>query len=415
MLSGCFIELGEVLSVEDMTVLRSSGLGASATELMITDEAIFEEGLERMKLLQPAGGNAELTFQNSAGRVTFEIVDGRNIKSVSTGHILQLPEGTELCKDIRTGRVVLVRGHQGGFSFIETGQNHFEKLKDQLLEHFRDEIRDHIIEEALKSENHSQASVTKIDLGPINLKHQIMIQNNTPYDISWAASSNGTKWVYCSLKIERSFINGNTPFKPIEFDFVTPESLPHYFDDGVYIKYSDDFGDQMVYLRYDTRYVFNMVQGRIACFTDRLVENKPIENQHNASSNDQNNKTEPGKLYIQNPETGQSELLGNKPVILDQKPENNAPHNTNGLVRPSDVKYINIAPVNQWKRVTPLRDYSYKIIDNGHKYWVKDGEFGQVYAGGPGGSSFSLKSSVIYIQSGERWPVQLTFQYTPNK
>ncbi|MBM3405503.1 MAG: hypothetical protein FJY10_11535 [Bacteroidetes bacterium] len=76
------------------------------------------------------------------------------------------------------------------------------------------------------------------------------------------------------------------------------------------------------------------------------------------------------------------------------------------------ITYTNIAPVNEWEKIFPLRDTRYSILDQGHNYWVKDGYYGRKHEGGPG-KSFDLTSREIYIMSRESEPVELIFKYFP--
>ncbi|MCB0540604.1 MAG: hypothetical protein KDE33_24015 [Bacteroidetes bacterium] len=87
-----------------------------------------------------------------------------------------------------------------------------------------------------------------------------------------------------------------------------------------------------------------------------------------------------------------------------------------GDVKEIFITYINTAPVNNWKRVTPLQNCTYSIIDNGQKFWVQDGSYGSKYkGGGSDGDTYYLRSSQIYIMSREDHPVDLVFKYTPKK
>jgi hypothetical protein len=78
------------------------------------------------------------------------------------------------------------------------------------------------------------------------------------------------------------------------------------------------------------------------------------------------------------------------------------------------LSYINEAPVGTWQRVEPLPNSTY-VISNDRKFWVKDGDYGQTYKGGPDGESFNLKSTYIYISSRENVPIKLTFTYRPSR
>jgi hypothetical protein len=82
-------------------------------------------------------------------------------------------------------------------------------------------------------------------------------------------------------------------------------------------------------------------------------------------------------------------------------------------VRMMYITYTNTAPVNRWNEVRPLTNCRYSIIDQGYKYWAKDGHYGKTYEGGPG-ASFNLTSSIILISSRESQPVDLIFKYFPN-
>ncbi|MBP7269168.1 MAG: hypothetical protein KBA16_06360 [Bacteroidia bacterium] len=78
------------------------------------------------------------------------------------------------------------------------------------------------------------------------------------------------------------------------------------------------------------------------------------------------------------------------------------------------ITHSNTAQVGTWRSVTPLKNCSYEIIDNGQKYWVQDGAWGNKYKGGPDGDQFYLRSSQINIASREDHPIDLIFKYTPN-
>ncbi|NOT50440.1 MAG: hypothetical protein HOP10_04090 [Chitinophagaceae bacterium] len=79
------------------------------------------------------------------------------------------------------------------------------------------------------------------------------------------------------------------------------------------------------------------------------------------------------------------------------------------------ITYNNMAPVGEWKTITPLSGCSYTIIDGGNKYWVQDGSYGTKYkGGGDDGETFQLSGSQIYIASREDKPVNIIFKYTPN-
>ncbi len=72
-----------------------------------------------------------------------------------------------------------------------------------------------------------------------------------------------------------------------------------------------------------------------------------------------------------------------------------------GDVKEVFYTYTNTAPVNSWIIVTPQQNCSYKIIDNGQKYWVQDGQFGPKYKSGGNEPPSFLRSSQIYLMSGE--------------
>lgn len=79
------------------------------------------------------------------------------------------------------------------------------------------------------------------------------------------------------------------------------------------------------------------------------------------------------------------------------------------------ITYNNMAPVGEWKSVTPLSNCSYSIIHEGRKFWVQDGSYGSKYkGGGDDAEDFYLSSTQIYIMSRESEPVKLVFRYTPN-
>jgi hypothetical protein len=78
------------------------------------------------------------------------------------------------------------------------------------------------------------------------------------------------------------------------------------------------------------------------------------------------------------------------------------------------ITYINTAPLNDWLKITPLQNCTYSI-SNDKKYWIKEGDYGQTYKGGPDGEPFHLTSSYIYIQSRETEPVNLVFTYRPKE
>ncbi len=79
------------------------------------------------------------------------------------------------------------------------------------------------------------------------------------------------------------------------------------------------------------------------------------------------------------------------------------------------IEYKNTAPLNNWLAVTPLQTCTYKIIDNGQRYWVQDGSYGQKYkGGGSDADQYYLRSPQIFLMSREDHPVDLVFRYTPN-
>ncbi len=79
------------------------------------------------------------------------------------------------------------------------------------------------------------------------------------------------------------------------------------------------------------------------------------------------------------------------------------------------IEYKNTAPLNNWLAVTPLQNCTYKIIDNGQRYWVQDGSYGQKYkGGGSDADQYYLRSPQIFLMSREDHPVDLVFRYTPN-
>jgi hypothetical protein len=75
--------------------------------------------------------------------------------------------------------------------------------------------------------------------------------------------------------------------------------------------------------------------------------------------------------------------------------------------------YTNTAKVNEWTRVQPYPKSNYAIVDNGHQFWIQDGQNGVRYKGGVNGDTYSLKSSEIFIMSRETQPINLVFKYTP--
>jgi len=79
------------------------------------------------------------------------------------------------------------------------------------------------------------------------------------------------------------------------------------------------------------------------------------------------------------------------------------------------ITYTNTAPVNEWKKITPLEGCSYSILDQGNRYWVKDGFGGDKYKGGPDGEAFHLTGGTVYIMSRENRPVELVFKYSPKE
>lgn len=83
-------------------------------------------------------------------------------------------------------------------------------------------------------------------------------------------------------------------------------------------------------------------------------------------------------------------------------------------VRMLYITYTNTVKVNEWRSITPLKDCTYKIIDNGQRYWVQDGSYGTKYKGGPDGDQFYLQSSTIFLMSREDHQIDLLFKYTPN-
>lgn len=82
-------------------------------------------------------------------------------------------------------------------------------------------------------------------------------------------------------------------------------------------------------------------------------------------------------------------------------------------VKMNYITYTNKASVGEWGRVNPLKNCSYEIQNNGKKYFAKDGEYGTIYQGGPGGEKFNLTNSTVYIMSREEYPIDLIFKYTP--
>ncbi len=79
------------------------------------------------------------------------------------------------------------------------------------------------------------------------------------------------------------------------------------------------------------------------------------------------------------------------------------------------ITYVNIAPVGEWRTITPLPNCTYTISQAG-RYWIRDGNYGQTYkGGGPDGEQFSLTSSNVYITSREENPVKLIFTYRPKE
>jgi hypothetical protein len=86
----------------------------------------------------------------------------------------------------------------------------------------------------------------------------------------------------------------------------------------------------------------------------------------------------------------------------------------------SDVKnvfitYIYTAPINEWLSIRPLQNSSYSIINDGQKFWVRDGMYGSKYKGGGDDTeSYHLTSPEIYLMSREDQPVSITFKYIPS-
>lgn len=86
-----------------------------------------------------------------------------------------------------------------------------------------------------------------------------------------------------------------------------------------------------------------------------------------------------------------------------------------GDVKEVFITYTNTAPVNSWYSIIPLPNCSYRIIDNGQRFWVQDGSYGSRYkGGGSDADTYNLKSTQIFLMSREDHPVDLVFKYTPN-
>ena len=79
------------------------------------------------------------------------------------------------------------------------------------------------------------------------------------------------------------------------------------------------------------------------------------------------------------------------------------------------ITYTYSLQTDNWLTVTILNNSTYTILNNGQKYWIQEGSYGQKYkGGGTDGEQFYLNSSQINLASREDHPIELTIKYVPN-
>jgi hypothetical protein len=151
---------------------------------------------------------------------------------------------------------------QSYVSFKTDNAIHSKKLK-QLLVSYSESCAKDLVWAKIIDLNHGDLNLNVATNTPY---HHIMVKNNTLQNIPFKLSVDGSKWHSPNKSIQHTPQGGLFELKPrlepIEISF-GDQSLPFYFNDGVYLSYNDGVTYQITYLRYDTDYDINLTNGRI--------------------------------------------------------------------------------------------------------------------------------------------------------